>query len=251
MEHSSSKIKVYQSNDYKLFKVLDGNRPINKRKVENIIKEIKAGNDVLDEVPVLVKEVGKHLDVLDGQHRVIVAQKLGRPVHYIVHKTEMNLYAVAKVNSNTEKWKPIDFINCYKKAGNNNYKQLEEFHEKYNISIGVSLSLLTHGYKKRDGGDGALTKEFETGLFLVKKYKEAVQLAETCNSFSEFAGWNSRPFINAICRILQAEKCEFHLLIKKFAEDPKRLERHANWKGYLTNLENIYNVGYSKRRVIY
>ena len=111
--------------------------------------------------------------------------------------------------------------------------------------------MLTFGYQKSDGSNEDLMKSFEQGAFEVKKPKEATILAEMCKNFEAFPSWNSRGFIMAISKLLQAEKCEFSILIKKFNDDPKKLEQQGNWKGYLTNLENIYNVGYSKRRTIF
>jgi hypothetical protein len=253
MEHTTSKIKVYQTNNYKLFKKLEGNRILNNKKIERIIKEIQAGNDVLDEVPVLVKQSGHILVVLDGQHRLEVAQKLNRPVHYIVHQHNMNIHNVAKVNSNTEKWKSSDFVNCYATAGNDNYKKIEKFRTTYNVAIGSCLILLTYGTYKSDSGFDRdnLTAAFQTGAFEVKKHKEATIIMEICKSFSAFAGWNTRPFIVAICRILDAKKAELDVLVKKFTQDTSKLRTHPSWKEYLVNLEEIYNIGNSKRRVIY
>jgi hypothetical protein len=251
MEHKISKVKVYCTDDYKLFKMIDGNRNLDKKKIERIISEIKAGNDILDEVPILVKEEGKSLRILEGQHRFKVAERLGRTVHYILHKENMSLYSIAKINSNTEKWKAIDFINCYTKAGNSNYEKINHLHKKYGISVGVCLSLLKFGYTKNDGGHDELKREFETGIFEVKKNKEAIQIAELCKSFEKFPAWNSRGFIMAVCRLLQADKCSFDVLLKKFLEDPSKLQQQANYKGYLTNLEEIYNRNNSKRRTIY
>lgn len=253
MQHSPSKVKVFKTDNYKLFENVDGNRPLNKKKIQRIIDEINAGNDILDEVPVLVKEAGKKLQVLDGQHRVDICIQLQRPVHYIVHKQDMTLHNVAKVNSNVEKWTDQDFIRCYIKAGNNNYKKLKDFHDKYGIAVGLCLALLTNGSLKYDGGSAAEKSrlQFEQGLFEVKAQKEAVQLAELCKSFDAFKGWNGRPFIIAICKILAAEKAEFDVLVSKFADDPSKLGFHSNWKSYLTNLEEIYNKGNSKRRTIF
>jgi hypothetical protein len=251
MDHINSKIKVFSTSNYKVFKKVDGNRPLNKNKIQKIIKEIQSGNDILDEVPILVKESKGSLEVLDGQHRLDIAQQLKRPVHYIVHKSDMTLHNVAKVNSNVEKWKGIDFINCYTKAGNTNYKQLGEFHKKYGIGIGVTLVLMTFGTQKKDSGIGQLLQhEFETGIFQIKKYKEAVQLAEICKNFEAFQGWNGRGFIVAICKILQADKCDFDVLVKKFNTDTKALVNQANWQGYISNLQSIYNKGNSKIRHI-
>jgi hypothetical protein len=251
MEHTISKVKVYQTTNYKVFKKIEGNRILNSKKIDRIIKEIQSGNDVLDEVPVLVKESKHILEVLDGQHRLEVAQKLNRPVHYIIHKTDMTLHNVAKVNSNTEKWKSSDFVNCYVATGNENYKKIEKFHNAYGIAIGSCLTMLTYGNLKRDSGDELLMQAFQTGTFEVKKYKEAVQVAEICKTFSAFDSWNSRPFVAAISRIIDADKCDFDILVKKFNKDPLKLKYHSNWKGFANNLQEIYNIDNSKQRVIY
>ena len=250
MDHTPSKIKVFATTNYKVFKKVDGNRPLNKTKIQRIIQEIKAGNDILDGVPILVKEVKNNLEVMDGQHRLDIAEQLKRPVHYIIHKQDMSLHNIAKVNSNVEKWKGTDFINCYTKAGNNNYKQVGEFHKKYGIAIGTCLALLTYGTQKHDGGSTTLTQDFETGVFQVKKYKEAVLLAEICKNFSAFKGWNGRGFVIAVCKILQANKCDFDVLVKKFNSDTNALLNQPNWQGYVSNLQNIYNKGNSKIRHI-
>lgn len=251
MNHSPSKVKVFQSDDYKLFRMVEGNRKINEIKVARIIKEIESGNDVLNESPILVAENKNHLEIKDGQHRFVVAQKLGRPVHYILKKEAMSIYNVARVNSNTEKWKSVDFINAYSKAGDENYIKLGKFYKKYGIAIGTCLSLLTHGVQKSDGSDESLTQQFQEGRFVIKKWSEAVQLAEICKNFEQFPGWNGRGFVLAISKIVQAGLCEMDKLVAKFNKDPRKLMPQPNAKGYLNNLQIIYNYDNSKQRPIY
>ena len=250
MNHTISKIKVYTTNNYKVFKNVNGNRGLNKNKIDRIIKEIESGNDILDEVPILVTEKKTHLEVKDGQHRLQIAERLGRNVNYIIHKSDMSLYNLAKVNSNVEKWTGEDFINCYSAAGNENYITLGKFHKKYKIAIGTCLGMLTYGAARHEGGSHILTSNFEQGVFEIKKYKEAVQLAEICKSFSAFTGWNSRGFVLAISKIIQANQCDFDILLKKYNRDHSKLTNQANWKGYVNNLELIYNIDNSKRRTI-
>lgn len=249
MQHKVSKIKVYETTDYKRFRFIKGNRETNKHKQEKIIAEIKAGNDILDESPILVTESGNFLDVKDGQNRFEIAMELKRPVHYILKKDKMSLYNLAKNNSNVEKWTSENFINCYKASGNENYIQLDKFHKKYKISIGVCLTMLNTA-SGISGGNEGLTAKFQQGQYEVKKWKEAVQLAELCKNFSAFPAWNSRGFITAITKILEAGLCDFDQLKKKFDRDPKKLTLQSNWKGYVNNLEIIYNYDNSKRRVI-
>jgi hypothetical protein len=253
MQHTAAKTKVFQTTEYKRFTNIDGNRPLNKKKIQRIINEISNGNDILDEVPVLVEENKTSLHVLDGQHRVEIARQLKRPVHYIIHKQKMSLHNVAKVNSNVEKWKDQDFINAYVKIGNDHYKKLQAFQKEYGIATGICLGLLIDGSMTNDGGGYSekARHDFEQGLFEVKKYKEAVQIAEICKSFSAYSAWNSRSFIIAVCRILKKEQCDFDILLKKFSQDPEKLQHHTHWKKLVTNLEEIYNIGNSKRRIIY
>jgi len=251
MNHSISKVKVYMSDDYKLFRLIDGNRTLNKNKIARIIKEIEGGNDILDESPVLVREARNYLEVVDGQHRVEIAKHFKRPVHYILKKQDMSLHNIAKVNSNTEKWSANDFVNAYVKHGNEHYKKLQAFQKKYKMAVGVCLMLLVNGTEKVHTGGRTLMEEFEQGRFEVKKEKEARMLAEICKSFESFAAWNSRSFVMAIIKILQNGTCDFEILRKKYNRDMRRLQSQPNWKGYCENLQSIYNIDNSKQKLIY
>jgi hypothetical protein len=254
MEHQKSKVIVYSTTDYKRFRFIEGNRETetakSKSKRARILSEIKAGNDILDESPILVNESKSHLDIKDGQNRFLIAKSLGRPVHYIIKNKEMSLYNLAKINTNVEKWSSGDYINCYIKAGNENYKLIQKFQKKYGIAIGLTLSLLTNGIEKaNDSGHDAevLIPKFQQGNFEVKKYKDACMIAELCMSFQGFSQWFSRPFVIAIMKIMQAGKCDFQRMMSKFNRDPKRLQTQRNWKEYVTNLEQIYNLDNAKR----
>jgi hypothetical protein len=253
MEHTKSKTIVYHSSDYKRFRMVDGNRAINKNKIARIIKEIKEGNDVLDESPILVTESRNSLEIKDGQHRFMVAQELKRPVHYILKGKDMSIFNVARVNSNTEKWKGMDFINAYSKSGNHteDYKTLGKFHKEYGFAITACLILLAHGSLKSEGSNESLTAQFQNGTFQVKKLKEARLFAELCKIFDKHPGWNGRGFTYAVSRIIACGQCDFDVLKKKFLRDPLKLTSHPNWKGYADNLQRIYNFDNSKQRVIY
>jgi hypothetical protein len=252
MEHKKAAIVVYKTEDYKVFKLMDGNRGINKKKIERIIKEIQAGNDVLDESPILVTQSKHGLEIKDGQHRFMVAQQLKRPVHFIVKKQDMSILNVARVNSNTEKWSAQAFIHAYSKAGKEDYKKLGAFHKKYGIAVGTCLMLLTFGSERCPaGGHEVLAEQFQNGTFQIKNYKDAVLVAETCKSFEAFGAWNSRGFIQAVVKILQHSTCDFDKLKKKFQLKPGSLLVQSNWKGYAENLQRIYNYDNSKQQVIY
>lgn len=254
MNHTASKIKVFQTDNYGLFQFVEGNRPINTKKIDRIIAEIMEGNDILSEVPVLVKENKNKLDIMDGQHRFEISKKLSRPVFYIVHNEKLSLHNVAKINSNNEKWKDEDFIACYSKRGNDHYKKLQKFKKTYGVATGVCLVLLQNGMLSNiAGGDEKMRLQFEQGLFEVKKLKEATMIIETCKSFEKFSAWNSRSFVIAICKLIDAAAPDFKMdiLLRKFNAYPDRLKLQSSWKAYMNNLEEVYNIDNNKRRVIY
>ena len=129
MDHEQSNVIVYVTGEYGRFKLILGNRRLNEEKISRIIKEITTGNDMLRYYPIQVSEHGEKLEIIDGQHRFHICKKLKVPVYYIVVKEDKSLPDIAKINSNTEKWKATDFINCYLEQKNKDYAS-KDFHHK-------------------------------------------------------------------------------------------------------------------------
>ncbi|HEV7621473.1 MAG TPA: hypothetical protein VGO09_07065, partial [Flavisolibacter sp.] len=165
-QYKPSGVLVYETSDYSCFNFLNGNRALNERKINKIINEVSNGNDMLRYYPIQVKQNNDRLDILDGQHRFFICKKLKRPVYFILVTEEKSLPDIAKINSNVEKWKGFDFINCYVQHGNENYKTLQKFLDEYKISLTVSLQMLNLGNPGLDSGShGSLTNAFRNGTF--------------------------------------------------------------------------------------
>ncbi len=249
--HKSSTTVVFQTTDYSLFSFLKGNRAINTKKVDKIIAEIKGGNDMLPYYPIQVRVKDGKLVILDGQHRFFICNKLKRSVHYIIVSEEKSMQDIAKINSNVEKWKHVDFINCYTTAGIHDYAILNEFMQKYGFSLGVCLYLLSEGNPgKATGSLPELYEEFTNGKFKVTKLDEANAFGDICKQFSAFKNWRSRAFVLAIYRIIKAEKVPIEDVIEVFKRYPGMLKEQATFKDYIMNLEQIMNVGRKIRVVI-
>lgn len=252
MKHTESEVRVYVTTDYSIFSRIKGNRVINGNKVNKMVRDINHGINFLADFPILTNPVNQKLDVVDGQHRLEAAKKTKKPVYYIIRKQIVELDKVARLNSIQEKWKPNDFIECYVEKGIKDYKTLSEFHEEYNLPLSVSLNLLYYGVTGKDkGAPEDLQNLFHRGEFKVKHLKQAREIAQACQQFESFGGWNSRPFVLAISKILEADVCDFDELVEKFNSDPKQMDKHQNVKACLVNLEQIYNKGYHKRRNIF
>ena len=250
MQHTEASIKIHFTNDYARFNMINGNRQLNEGKIKRIIKEIEDGNDMLRYYPIQVKENKERLDILDGQHRFWICRNLRRPVFYILITEEKSMTDIAKVNSNVEKWKSADFINCYVQLGNKNYELIRDFLETYGISLSVVLIMLSKGSPGVEGSHPEIGEDFKNGNFVVKYYDEAVKLAELCKQFESFANWRSRAFVIAIYRVVKAGLVPLKDVHDAWKKRPEMLTEQANYKSYVSILEQILNVGKQKRIVI-
>lgn len=248
MVHVESSVKVYFTTNYTIFKAIKGNRLLNESKINRIITDIKSGLDMLKYYPIVVDE---QMNVIDGQHRLFIAKKLKVNVYYIISK-KIELNSIAKINSNTEKWKNEDFINCYIVNGSTDYQKLRDFKDQYGFPLSVCQNLLMFGDAGGDGGSEDMKDVFQQGKFKVNYQTKAVELAERVMLFKRFPNHRSRTFIVAVNKVVTAGKCEIEEIAEKYnQQDASALRQQANFKGYLTNLEEVLNYRCSKRRVIF
>lgn len=247
MHHTPSTSMVFQTDDYKSFNLVKGNRTLDMNKIKKILADIERGTNLLKYCPILVVERNKKLEIIDGQHRFMVAKKIKHAVHYIMAE-EMSLYDIARMNSNTEKWKSKDFINCYCELGNQNYLRLDEFLKTYNgLPVTTAVTLLSSG-KVAIGGNGM--EQFQRGLFEIKEFDRATLIMNEVNAFDHSAKY-SRPFIQAIVKVIDAGIYPASDLAAKVNADPSQLQQQANYKKYLINLEEIAGKGKHKKVNIY
>jgi hypothetical protein len=251
IDHKESSVKVYHSREYGSFKMIDGNRELNETKINKIMKDINAGIDVLKYYPIQVREVDGRLHIIDGQHRFFIGKKMGRAIYYILLGEDRSLYDIAAINSNTEKWKTRDFINCYVNLDNEHYKDLDEFMRKYGLSATLCAKLLTDGYPGQGSGGTDVLESFQRGKFEVKAREEAKKLADICAHFNDFKYAKNANFFIAVKKIMDAGKIDIWDLVKKYNGYKDELIKQLSWKEYITNLENIYNKRLQSRVIIY
>jgi hypothetical protein len=247
ISHSPSTVMVFQSDDYNKFNMIQGNRQLDMVKIKKILADIDRGTNLLKYVPILVVEREKKFDIVDGQHRFMVSKKIKSPVYYIIGES-LSLYDIARMNSNTEKWKAKDFINCYSELGNDNYKKLDAFIKKYpGLPVTSCVNLMSKG---KIGAGGANLVVFQRGEFIALKEMEAEKICSTASKFDHESKF-SRTFITAICKILDSGIYPIDDLIKRVNGDPDQLQLQDHYKKYLTNLEEIASKGKHKRVAIY
>ncbi len=243
-KHTESSVKVYFTKEYNRFSFINGNRNISDRKVKKIMKDIDEGLDVLKYCPIIVNE---EMQIIDGQHRFHVAKTLKSWVWYIV-TSEMSVREIAKINSNTDKWRNDDFMHCYVEQKNEHYIALNRFEKKYPFGLTDCIALLMTGKIATGGGH---LESFRNGNFKVEHQERANKIVEEVLKFSFFKEHYTRQFIEAIIKLMDGDKCEMDVLLAKCTKEKEKLVKKHTYKEYLTLLEEIYNHRNSIRRPIY
>lgn len=246
MQHVQSSSIIYFTREYARFRMITGNRPLNDNKIKKIIADIQEGTDILMHVPIICIEKNGLLDIIDGQHRFYVARRLLMPVYYTI-ASNLTLYQIAKINSNQEKWKPNDFVNCYVQLDDPNYKIMQDLQDKYPVPNTTLISLLQSG-KVKDGGG---TKDaFERGEFKAK-FKEITEQIIADASLFTFSKKFGRQFIKAIIMIRESNKLPMVEIAERVNQFADKITIQDTAKDYCSMLENVFNYNKAKRTTIY
>lgn len=240
---TESSIKVLFTTDYGSFKFLKGNRDLNSLKVKRIAESVSSGLNLFRYCPIMVNKEGF---IIDGQHRFIVCKQLHLPVFYIVVQ-DFTLRQIAQMNQNASKWKDRDFVNCYTDTGNEHYKKLTAFVEKYQINLGIAVSLLQDGKVR-----GKHLDNLRDGLFKAEYEGYAESCMQQALQFQPFCeAYKSRNFLQAIETLMVGNKTVLPEIVEKLKQHKLQVKTKSSTKEYLTHIEDLYNHRNSIRRRIY
>jgi len=243
-------INIHQTKDYSLFDSITGNRSINQGKVDKIVKDIEAGFNMLPYCPIIVSESNGRLQVIDGQHRVVVSNKTGNPVYYVICNT-LTLKQIAMLNSRGEKWKTVDFLNCYINLGIQDYKDLKVVAAKHGIQLRNATDMLMFNTPAAGSNQNSVEK-FQSGEFQIRYLEETEQILNLTNDIFGRYTFSKDPKLIAAVQVLQKnKKCDFERLKAKIAQAPMNMDKCANTKLYLSNIERVYNFKSQAREVIF
>ena len=109
--------KIHETKNYSKFSLITYNRNINENHVEKIKNSMKTHGN---QMPIFVDP---NFLIMDGQHRFTALKRLGWPIKYIIIDIQGADICdfLIDVNTISEKWKPLDYLNMYCQLGNQNY----------------------------------------------------------------------------------------------------------------------------------
>ena len=244
MNHVESTTKIYDTFEYGAFKILKGNREIDKLKIKKIADDIVSGIDILPYNPIIVNS---SMEIIDGQHRYHVSKLLKKKVYYTI-MPDASLSTVPAINSKSSNWRNIDFLNSYVDLKKEAYIDLKGFLNQYpRVTIPVATGLYYVGSPRADKD---VQEDFQQGnlknSFRANAHKYAFALNElepyTNNPFS-------RNFFHVIMHLLDNGKYDHALMIKKLKSSGRRIENVDSSKFIMEEMESIIN--FKSREKIY
>lgn len=222
---------VHTTNDYFLFKSIDGNRNINSLHINRLKKSIS------EKYLFTVIIVNENYEIIDGQHRFNVIKDLKLPLNYI----KCNGYGLNEVhilNQNSKTWNADDYLTGYCNLGNKNYMIYKKFKEKYSFGHNECMAMLTGV----NTGGGIIFQYFKDGNFKITHLEDAERKAEKIWLFQNiYDGFKRRAFVYAMLYLFDRDNFEFTEFLQKAKNQPSALTDCNDSKQYISLIEEIYN----------
>ena len=240
-----TEIKVYKTDDYSLFKRLEGNRDI--KCVKKIIDSINTVGYIPN--PIMVNE---DMEVIDGQNRLKALEELGLPVYYFIVKGA-DINTARALNLGRTNWKPIDYVASYAESGIKPYQLFLKL-----ITDNKGKVALQEVYGIKEGmimASGWAAKCLENGEFEMTD-QDYARVQNTINMLSEMSEaidqikGSTRLVRTAFAWCLNIEGCDRKRFIKQINLKYPTIRPAVDTEFLLRDITGIYNNGLVKDKRI-
>src|SRR5882724_2589302 len=201
-----TKVVINETTDYEQFKFLKGNRNIVPGHLAQLTSAILKDN-LLAYNPIVVN---KEWEVIDGQHRLLVARNNKLPIYYIINPNA-GLSEVRTQNRYVRTWKALDFIESFASLGYPDYLWLYEFIQNNHLAVSTAVILL-YGYRTGHMVPGIKDGRLTISGFEKKGARERIKKIETVRPYILFSGGFNRSFLVALLKIIETPDWDLFLM---------------------------------------
>jgi hypothetical protein len=239
---------VYETNDFSIFKRLDGNRVISLEHVRWLTASIEK-NGMLCK-PILVNE---KMEVIDGQHLLAAAEIAETCIYYVISE-KIGLDEVRILNSNQQNWTKKDHMGGSLDLALPSYLKLENFtkaNPEFNFKDCINLCSNSTGmedYKssKRRGNEHAQldtkAQVFDEGTWTGKDFELAQEWASKIKLvYPYFNGCFKRAFVGSMIDLFNNSLFNFDQFMNKVQLFPSGLADRPSKEQMKFQIEGIYN----------
>lgn len=231
---------IQKTKDYSLFKMLEGNRRLDKYHLKKLKKAIEEENQ-LNIHPIIVN---KHFCVIDGQHRLQVAKELDLEVFYIQSENVSDLHVIG-CNVNQKQFEVENYIDYFAvKERKEDYIQLKEMLKSTTLRPKALLNLIIGIVSP------AILEFLKTGKFKFPSNQDPLEVLNFYFDFvnyvkdkriKPFSMFTNYYFTRAIRWIFKTKGFEAEVFFKKLDQRWFDLKPQRSAEDWYTLLINIYN----------
>ena len=224
------------TNDYGMFRVLNGNRDIKQKHVDELKRSMETIG-ILD-VPILVNE---KFEVIDGQHRLEAIKQLGGTVPYTV-KPGLGLKECIDMNNDQSPWDTTTYIASKAKIGIPQYVILKNMIDEYSD---ISASAVIRAFSKETNA-----QRLRHGEFKLADLGEGRKLLSIVRTIKKVLKKRAGTGVIAACRIMMREGADLDLLEDSINKNGIRYKdmNIGNTENAYAILCEIYNLNRKQRR---
>lgn len=231
--------QVYKTNDYGMFKYMNGNRNINKANLKRLIKSMK---ERYIPVPIIVNEKN---EIIDGQHRFEAANFLGFDVHFIkIHKLALD--EVRRLNENMSNWTNANHLHSFCELGHPEYLKFRQFMQETGYNYSACIALLS-GSPSRSGEHG---RRFKFGTFKIKNYTQALEHARMLDDIGKFyPNYKKTHLMTCMMKLLYHPDYDHKRMLQKLAIQKHLLPAGGGEIQYKEAIVKIFNYKVAKNKM--
>lgn len=227
---------IKSTKNYDLFKFTPDNRnAICASHVSVLIDSIQNAN-LLSLRPILVNG---NMEVIDGQHRLLAAKKLGLEIYYEI-KTDLPADVILKINT-SKNWVTADYLNYFCNHNYPEYLKLKEFIKKNNLTLKIGLNICLgkshQSYAKFRSGELVFPEYLMERD--IKPFWDTIECIKRFNGHSSYTA--SSRFWKALFIMFNIEHFSHVHWLTNLHKMTNKVSNKFNTKEYLGCFQNIYN----------
>lgn len=227
-------MKIKTTNNYSLFKTIEGNRNTIRPHIKKLAESLNKQN-LNQYIPIIVNE---KMQIIDGQNRLEALKLIKQPVNYIVLRGT-DLATVQMLNSSSKSWTLDDYVQSYVKRNNENYIILDEFKKRHSLPLNICVGLLGRGLKE----ERRVGEIIKGGNFVAKNTSLAEATATYLAEIRKYVDkrlYQDKDFLRACITVIRSDINRKQLIHKLRLFGPT-LKRQMGVNDYLREFERIYN----------
>ena len=233
---------VMKSSDYEKFSILEQNRVVNDKHVNELVVSIQNNGQL---TPIIVNE---KFEIIDGQHRFDACKILKQSVMYLIsYKTSIN--EVILMNNTQKSWKLPDYLRCFSDNQWHNhetYQKVDKFMREHDLKLTTCIL----GNATALQGQGLIS--FRKGTYKIGNLARAQAIAKILSEIKSFAPdlVGSDRFCRSYCKLSLEPKWDHDSAVYQIKKYRRKYDGASSKEEALQGLLAVYNYNQLKSKKI-